>query len=81
MSKPQSILLLLLCLIILFSIDIMFGNPIRDTFHSINDDKFHNSHYKPIINKNKTLLYSNSDNSSLKKHDSDDEPLFFGFST
>ncbi len=65
MQKIQSIMCLFCFLIILFSMDLIFGNPIRETF-------------KGIEKINPTPVSETEIDYNVK---SDDEPLNFGFST
>lgn len=73
MQKIQSIMCLFCFLIVLFSLDLLFGNPLRETFKGIQ---------KPnsttiTINDNDNDNYNEMLNNIIK---SDDEPLNFGFS-
>jgi|688.fasta_scaffold1630257_2 hypothetical protein len=74
MSKIQTIICLFGFLIILFSMDLMFGSPLRETFKPINT---------PINDAKNTI---NVDTMNVPKMQgeyiihSDDEPLHFGFS-
>jgi hypothetical protein len=67
MQKIQSIMCLFCFLIVLFSLDLLFGNPLRETFKGIQ-----------TTNTNKNII---NDNESLNDNNikSDDEPLNFGF--
>lgn len=92
MKKIQTILSLFLFLVVLFSMDIMFGNPIRETFSNPNSKpNFKNIgwdlNYKVPIKKdtlNGNTIYSGkgflADTDSAKYPEGDDQPLFFGFS-
>ena len=64
MTKIQTILILLLCLVIIFSMDMIFGNPIRETFRGSGAPRFN----KPLITNDAPSYYFEQ---------SDDEPLFF----
>ena len=95
MSKIQTILSLLLFLVILFSMDMIFGNPIRETFRNqiglpgnknigINGVGSHLD-YKPIARTNTlsgNIIYSGSGflGATAPYPKGDDQPLFFGFS-
>lgn len=95
MSKIQTILGLLLFLFILFSMDMIFGNPIRETFSNqiglpggrnigINGVGS-NLDYKPPIRTNTlngNMIYSGSGflGATAPYPKGDDQPLFFGFS-
>lgn len=101
MTKIQTIVSLFVCLVIVFSMDIMFGNPIRETFSNqvglpggrnigIDGGRFGESsklNYQPSIRtntKNGNMIYSRKGflgaTSPYGQRDSDDQPLFFGFS-
>jgi hypothetical protein len=64
MSKILSIIYLFGVLLILFSINLIFGNPIRETFNvnAIEENPIHQQNNADIVNEI-----------------SDDEPLNFGF--
>lgn len=95
MTKIQTILSLFLFLIIVFSMDMIFGNPIRETFSnqvglpggrniSINGVGS-NLDYKPITRTNTlsgNIIYSGSGflGVTAPYPKGDDQPLFFGFS-
>jgi hypothetical protein len=64
MQKLQSIMYLFCFLIIIFTMDLLFGNPLRETFKGINTTNTN-------IKQDTSLDYN------MK---SDDEPLNFGFS-
>ena len=89
MSKIQTILVLLLFLLILFSMNMIFTNPLKELF-SKNVDLFgdyigDNMGAKDIEKKNKisgNMIYSGSGFLDETAHypKGDDQPLFFGFS-
>ena len=96
MSKMQTILGLLLFLIILFSMDMIFGNPLRETFsnkiglpggRNVGINGIGSTlTYKPTIRTNTlsgNMVYSG--NGFLAATGiypkGDDQPLFFGFSS
>jgi len=76
MSKIQTIIYLFVFLIVLFSMDIIFGNHLRETF-------------TPIVSTSNPSNHSNPSNPSNKKpnkkvmpsfkRQSDDQPLHFSF--
>ena len=71
MSKIQTIIYLFVFLIVLFSMDTIFGNPLRETFTPIV------SHSKsPSITSNKK---QNKEVIPNYKRQSDDQPLHFSF--
>jgi len=95
MSKIQTILSLLLFLVILFLIDMLFGNPIKETFSNqiglpggrdIGIDGVGSVlNYKPVIRTNTlsgNMIYSGSGflAATSPYPKGDDQPLFFGFS-
>jgi hypothetical protein len=95
MFKIQTILALLLFLIILFSMDMIFGNPIRETFsnqiglpggRSIGIDGASlgsQLNYKPnnnVSRYNGDTVYSGKGFLADNEPKGDDQPLFFGFS-
>ena len=95
MSKIQMILGLLLFLVILFSMDMIFGNPLRETFsnqiglpggRNIGIDGVGSAlNYKPFIRNNTlngNMVYSGSGflGATAPYPKGDDQPLFFGFS-
>jgi len=75
MSKIQTILVLLLFLLILFSMNMIFANPHKEIFSNKGD----NDIKKKKINEN--MIYSGSgfleETASYPR--GDDQPLFFGF--
>lgn len=86
MNKIQTILSLFVFLMILFSVDMMFGNPIRETFSNPQNIGWE-LNYKPPIKKNTlngNMLYSGkgflADTDTANYPEGDDQPLFFGFS-
>ena len=95
MSKIQTILGLLLFLFILFSMDMIFGNPLRETFSNqigiaggrdIGIDGVGKKlDYKPVIRTNRlsgNMIYSGRGFLAATPHSKgDDQPLFFGFSS
>ena len=84
MSKTQSIFGLLLFLIIIFSMNMIFGNVLNETF-TINRNIGTPS---PSVNQlKKTRINTLNDNNIEKflgrmspQNQNDDQPLFFGFS-
>jgi len=98
MSKIQTILGLLLFLFILFSMDTIFGNPLRETFSNQVglpggrdvglDNVGKKLDYKPAVKMNErdgNLVYSGNGflgaTAPYSRRDSDDQPLYFGFSS
>jgi len=98
MSKIQTILGLLLFLFILFSMDTIFGNPLRETFSNqvglpggrdIGLDILGKKlDYNPVVKMNQrdgNLVYSGKGflgaTAPYDRRNSDDQPLFFGFSS
>jgi hypothetical protein len=78
MSKIQTIIGLFGFLIILFSMNLIFGNPLKETFKGIET--------KLSTTNNTTTNNTTIDGSKIgnaKKYNvySDDQPLHFGFST
>ena len=74
MSKIQTIVGLLLFLIILFSMNVIFGNVLRESFtKNIKISSPSVSSNKP---KNNNKIYSRLST----QNQNDDQPLFFGFS-
>ena len=70
MQKIQSIMCLFCFLIVLFSMDLLFGNPLRETFKGI----------KNTTNEYDNMGTNNIDNKDMDINiNSDDEPLHFGF--
>ena len=74
MSKIQTIIYLFVFLIVLFSMDTIFGNPLRETFTNTK---------LPIVSPSKTSKTSNKkQHNEIKpsyKRQSDDQPLHFSF--
>ena len=91
MSKIQTILGLLLFLFILFSMDTIFGNPLRETFSNQVvglENVGKKLDYKPAVKMNErdgNLVYSGNvflgATAPYSRRDSDDQPLYFGFSS
>jgi hypothetical protein len=85
MTKTQTILVLCLFLVIVFSMNMILENPIQETFRNSNGPNRLNDLNGLKLNrennttKNKNIVYSESGfkNSNLT---SDDQPSFFGFS-
>jgi len=95
MSKIQTLLSLFLLLVIIFSMDMIFGNPIRETFNNqiglpggrnVSIDGVGSElPYKPVIRTNTrsgNIIYSGSGflGETASYPKGDDQPLFFGFS-
>jgi len=95
MSKIQTVLGLLLFLFILFSMDTIFGNPLRETFSNKVglpggrdiglDNVGKKIDYKPVIKTNRlngNMIYSGRGFLGITSPypEGDDQPLFFGFS-
>jgi hypothetical protein len=97
MRKIQTILSLFVFLVILFSMDMIFGNPLRETFsnqvglpggRTIGIDGVGSKlNYKAVIRtktRNRNMIYSGrgflGETSPHTQRESDDQPLFFGFS-
>ena len=78
MSKIQTIIYLFVFLIVLFSMDTIFGNPLRETFTNTKMPIV-----SPSINPAKTSKTSNKkQNKEVRpsfKRQSDDQPLHFSF--
>ena len=74
MSKIQTIIYLFVFLIVLFSMDTIFGNPLRETFTNTK---------MPIVSPSKTSKTSNKKHNKeimpSFKRQSDDQPLHFSF--
>lgn len=71
MSKIQTIIYLFVFLIVLFSVDTIFGNPLRETFTNTK---------LPIVSPSKTS--NKKQHNEIKpsyKRQSDDQPLHFSF--
>jgi hypothetical protein len=85
MSKIELISALLLFLLILFSMNMIFANPLKELFNSnINKDINQNIN-KEIEQPNKfsdNMIYSGSGflDETYSYPKGDDQPLFFGFS-
>ena len=81
MSKIELISALLLFLLILFSMNMIFANPLKELFNN-NVDKNINKEIKQTNKLSNNMIYSGSgffdDTYSYPK--GDDQPLFFGFS-
>ena len=80
MSKIQTIVGLLLFVIILFSMNMIFGNVLRESFRTNTKKSLPSAsstltkiNYKP---KNENKIYSRLST----QNQNDDQPLFFGFS-
>jgi hypothetical protein len=91
MSKIQTIIILFVFLIVLFSMDMIFGNPLRETFRAngrIGTPQVLGSKldYRPTIRQNTmngNMGYSGLPIANVPPHyviQSDDQPLHFGFS-
>ena len=87
MSKTQSIFGLLLFLIIIFSMNMIFGNVLRETFTTNRDigmpSPYKNYKVKPRINTlNGNNIYSGTKflGRMSPQIQNDDQPLYFGFS-
>ena len=74
MSKIQTIVGLLLFLIILFSMNMIFGNVLKESFTQ--NIKISSPNKNNKNNKNDKQKYSRL----LTQNQNDDQPLFFGFS-
>jgi hypothetical protein len=91
MSKIQTIIYLLVFLIVLFSMDMMFGNPLRETFRgsSIGTGVGVGSKldYRPATRQNTlngNMVYPSGGFTAANippsfKRQSDDQPLHFSF--
>jgi hypothetical protein len=81
MSKIELISALLLFLLILFSMNMIFANPLKELFNN-NVDKNINTEIEQTNKLSDNMIYSGSgfldDTYSYPK--GDDQPLFFGFS-
>ena len=91
MSKIQTIIILFVFLIVLFSMDMIFGNPLRETFSGngiIGTPEVLGSKlgYRPTVRHNTmngNMGYSGLNVANVPPHyviQSDDQPLHFGFS-
>jgi hypothetical protein len=83
MSKIQTIIYLFVFLIVLFSVDTIFGNPLRETF---TNTKLPIVSPSTIVSPSKTAKTSKTSNkkqhNEIKpsyKRQSDDQPLHFSF--
>ena len=75
MSKIQTIIYLFVFLIVLFSMDTIFGNPLRETFTNTKMPIV-----SPSISPSKTSnKKQNKDIKPSFKRQSDDQPLHFSF--
>ena len=74
MSKIQTIVGLLLFLIILFSMNMIFGNVLKESFTQ--NIKISSPNKNNTNNTNNKQKYSRL----LTQNQNDDQPLFFGFS-
>lgn len=74
MTKIQTILSLLLCLVIIFSMDMIFGNPLRETFRGGGGIGMGGLG----LGVRPRILVTN-DAPSYYFEQSDDEPLFFNW--
>jgi len=75
MSNPQSIFGLLLFLIIIFSMNMIFGNVLRDTFTTNRNIGMPS----PSVNQLKKTLNGNNTGRMSHQTQNDDQPLYFGF--
>jgi hypothetical protein len=88
MNKIQTIISLFVFLVVLFSMDMMFGNPIRETFSNPKNNNIGwDLNYKVPIQQNTlngNMIYSGkgflADTNTANYPEGDDQPLFFGFS-
>ena len=84
MNKIQTIISLFVFLVILFSMDLMFGNPIRESFSNPQKVGWDLNYTIPVKKDtlNGNMIYSGkgflADTVNYPK--GDDQPLFFGFS-
>ena len=79
MSKIQMIFGLLLFLIILFSMNMIFGNILRESFTkniTISSPSSSDLNLKKLNEKNDNKIHSRLST----QNQNDDQPLFFGFS-
>ena len=86
MSKIQTILALLLFLLILFSMNMIFSNPLKEIFSNNDKDDKDDKDDKKDIKNNKisgNIIYSGSGflDETVSYPKGDDQPLFFGFSS
>ena len=75
MSKPQSIFGLLLFLIIIFSMNMIFGNVLSETFTTNRNIDMPS----PSVNQLKKTLNGNNTGRMSHQTQNDDQPLYFGF--
>jgi hypothetical protein len=75
MSKLQTIMWFLILLVLIFSMDMIFGNPIRETFKGINVPVGSELDYKYEPNKKINPGFLAAEPPSK----SDDQPLHFSF--
>ena len=82
MSKIQTIIYLFVFLIVLFSMDTIFGNPLRETFTNTKSS----IRATTIVSPSKTSKTSKTSNKKQNKEvrpsfkrQSDDQPLHFSF--
>lgn len=87
MKKILTIISLFMFLVVLFFADMMFGNPIRETFSNPKNNIGWDLNYKVPIKKdtlNGNMIYSGkgflADTNTANYPEGDDQPLFFGFS-
>jgi hypothetical protein len=88
MSKLQTIMCLFVFIIIILSMDTIFGNPLRETFKGSSKTLGSDLDYKPIIRQNKLNGNMGNPNAGFLAAkippsytiQSDDQPLSFGFS-
>lgn len=83
MNKIQTILSLFVFLVVLFSMNMMFGNPLKETFSNPKNIGW-DLNYKVPIKKdtlNGNIIYSGKGFLADTNYpQGDDQPLFFGFS-
>ncbi len=77
MSKIQTIIYLFVFLIVLFSMDTIFGNPLRETFTNTKSSIRAGPIVSPSISPSNKKQH-NEINPSYKRQ-SDDQPLHFSF--
>ncbi len=87
MSKIQTILSLFLFLVIVFSMDMILGNPLKETFNSdgvtemgVNDVSETQNARTTSLNVNQIHSGSGFLGETSSYQQGDDQPLFFGFS-
>ena len=76
MSKIQTIIYLFVFLIVLFSMDTIFGNPLRETFTNTKSSIRATTIVSPSKTSNKK---QNKEIKPSFKRQSDDQPLHFSF--